>query len=477
MAMKIDELKNENVNEVSSNDKNIKNEISNENSTMKSEVDPTKIIPKKEEPRNNQILEALDLLDKKSEEIIEKSVQAIKDNNEKILNENKEIELENDIYENEVIDNNTNNIDKSDEIINDDSNNDNKTSDEDEEVNERINKLKALLKDKLTPITNRIDISTYTINKNPTKVFDLFSINNEAKKKYIADWYLPNSNKMISMSEFTGSEINKLDQNNSSRTPLNTERDIFRLIWSHIENSNKPDFETWLKITHVSDIEHLYFAIYKASFDGVNTVPYYCVNDDCKEVFIKDVDILDMVEFENDVDKKAFVDILTREKDSHYTDEELQLDLMLTQITDNIAISIKKPSIFSASIEPLYLSKEFIEKNLGIYELVPYIEDIYIIDNENKSLNPVTYTEYKDSVAKTVASKYKTFIAVLKLLNSDQFFTFQTILSNMNKESMNISYHIPEQVCPKCGKVVPVEHRTALDILFTRHQLAAIANM
>lgn len=477
--LKIDDLKNENSNEVSNTTErdNTKSVTFNDSNNIgeKVEVDPSKTIEKKKQPTKNQITDAFDALDRRSEEIKKKAVEAIEKNNERILQEQKEKELENMTNDSKTDNVDTTNITETvdDVVIENDVLSEQPVKEE--EVDERINKLKEILKDKLKPVTKKIDISTFTINKNPTKAFKLFD--NKFKEKYIADWYLPNSNKMISMSEFTGAEITKLNPNNSSRTQLNTARENLHLIWSHIENTNKPDFENWMKITHISDLEHLYFAIYKASFDGVNTVPYYCTSNDCKGVFVKDVDIMDMVEFENEVDKQAFIKNITNGMDSHYTDEELQLDLAAVQITDDIVVSMKMPSIFSAYLEPMYLSKEFIEKNTGIYELIPYIEDIYIINEKDHTLDPIEYTVYKNSVSKTIASKYDTFIYVLKQLTSDQFYTLNTLLRTMNKDNMNVTYCIPEQICPECGHKIEKDKQSALDILFTRHQLAVIANM
>lgn len=442
----------------------------NENAVRK--VDPTKDLPKKVEEAGppDPVEKAYSQLDKKVEELEQQALEAIKKNNERILDEKASNEHDADASEH------TDTEKAADETEEESSKEKEDDKTKVEKLAElRLNKLKMLLKDKIKPVTDEIDLSTFTINKKPDKVFQLFDM--QTKDKFIADWLLPAGNKVISMEEFTGTEIDALDPNNSSRTPLNTLRDILYSIWNHIKNTNKPPFENWLKVTKFSDLEHLYFAIYKASFDGVNTVPYYCSSDKCDEVFIKDVDIMEMVKFKDDADKLAFTKALTRARDSHYSEADNEIELACVQITNNLAFAVKEPTLFSVQIEPLYLSEKFREEHSDLISIVSYIEDIYFINRAKGSLDPVGYKEYDDSVAKTVVSKYRKYIEILESLTSDQLYTLQAIISKLNENSMEVKYVLPAQTCPKCGAKIQEEERSATDILFTRHQLAALANM
>lgn len=436
-------------------------------------------LPKKVEEVGgpDPVQKTYDKLDEEVERMNQKAEQAIRDNNERIMAERALQEEETSVVEAaRTIENITvTSVEKEEDNSSSDERDSEKKLSDEQMADLRMDKLKRLLKDKIKPIKNQVDLASFSVNKQPNKVFQLFDM--QTKQKFVSDWLLPGSNKVISMEEFKGTEINALNPQNSSRTPLNTTRDILYIIWEHIKNTNKPAFENWLKITKFTDLQHLYFAVYKASFDGVNTVPYYCTSGKCDEVFIQDVDIMDMVKFKDDKDKQVFTKALVESRDSHYNEEELGIDLDVVQISDDFAFALKDATLFSVQIEPLYLSQKFREDNADSIGILMYIEDIYYINRETKSLDPVGYKEFPDSIAKTVSAKFNKYIDIIKALDSDQLYTLQALISKINEKNMDITYVIPGQVCPKCGTKIEEEDREASEVLFTRHQLAALANM
>lgn len=441
-------------------------------------------LPKKVEEKGepDPVQKTYDKLDKYVEEINNKAVEAIKENNERILTDQCISENDN-IHEDTVLSSKSydsvsvslTTVKDEDDVSSEEEKEAEKKLSDEELADIRMDKLKRLLKDKIKPVKKQIDLSTFTLNTKPNKIFQLFDMQSE--QSFVSDWLLPGSNKIVSMEEFKGSEINSLNPQNSSRTPLNTTRDVLYLIWDHIKNTNKPAFENWLKITKYSDLQHLYFAVYKASFDGINTVPYYCTSEKCDEVFLHDVNIMDMVKFNDKKDKEIFSKALIESRDSHYSEDELGIDMELVQISDDFAFALKDATLFSVQIEPLYLSQKFREENADNIGILMYVEDIYYINRETQSLDPVGYKEYPDSIAKTVGAKFKKYIDIVKALDSDQLYTLQALIAKINEKNMDVSYVIPGQICPKCGTKIEEEDRDASEILFTRHQLAALANM
>ena len=48
-------------------------------------------------------------------------------------------------------------------------------------------------------------------------------------------------------------------------------------------------------------------------------------------------------------------------------------------------------------------------------------------------------------------------------------------LSAINNKRSGMKWKLPECTCPKCGSVIKERETTAENLVFTRHQLAALA--
>ena len=357
----------------------------------------------------------------------------------------------------------------------DDDSDDNTSSVDDDESEKQFEELKSEVKKKINPIRKAFDLSKFTIaqkSMNAQKVMKLAV----QQHQNIADWVLYSEGRPISLSGLSGPEILKLNPENSSRNRLNTFRDMYRIIYDHICDANKPEFETWLKRTHFIDIQHIYFGLYMATFGGSNFITYSCTNDKCNNVFIKDIKFEDMIKYKDDSVKKKVQDILKMDSTSAIETDEYETDLI--QISDDYAFAIKTPTIWNVIMETATLSDKFLEKHADLIDLVSYIDKIYLIDAANQRLIPVDTKPDPNDQAKTSARRIRAFYDVIKTLNSEDFYNLRAKIAEYDKASDELSYQIPACTCPKCAtEIAANESILPENMLFTRHQLAAIGNM
>lgn len=359
------------------------------------------------------------------------------------------------------------------EIDEDDFKDEEDEEDEDDTKEERdvqLDEMKSRLKETIKPIGKKIDLASFKISKKPVSVTN--ALKTSSNKKTVIDWALFSSEKAIAMTEFTGFEIEKLNPRNSGRNKINTYTDIYKLIFDHIVDPNKPKtMEEWIKGIKFYDQNHLYMAIYKASFHGSNYIPYDCPH--CKNVFVtSDISIDDMVKYKTDADKEKAKSILEKET----TTEVNEYDVDLVQISDNYVFGFKDPSIYNVIFESIILDDNFLEKYAELLQIISYIDSVYLIDYESNELRPIELQEYPNNLRKTVKTKINRYAKVIQSLNSDQFNQLETILKERDERHDGVSYVLPQVKCTKCGKEIEERPMTSEDLLFTRHQLARIAN-
>lgn len=331
--------------------------------------------------------------------------------------------------------------------------------------------IKTKIKEKVKPIANIIDLSTFTISSKPVSVSN--ALKATTSNKHIADWVFPAEGRSISIEEFTGLELERLNPANSSRNRLNTYKDIYELIFKHIVDANKPaTMEQWVKKLNFFDLDHLYFAIYKASFEGSNFIPYNCPH--CGEVFVsEDVSIDDMVKYKDEKSKERIMKLLN----SDTTTESEGINIEVVQISDNYVAGLKEPSVYNMIFEHVILDEDFTEKYSELLSLITFIDTIYYIDRENNELRPIEPKVYPDNMVKTVKSKISTYGKILQSLSSDQFYQFNAYMKAIQERHDELSYRLPAVKCPKCEKEIKEAEMTAEGLLFTRCQLVGIANM
>ena len=345
------------------------------------------------------------------------------------------------------------------------------TGKEVEKINEdaMLEDLKREVKRNIIPIRKKIDLNAFSVADTPVAASKAVSFSIGDLNR--ADWVLPNSKCTISCSGLTGPEIFALNPENSSqnRSRLNQFKDIYSIIYRHII-SKKPSFEEWMKNTRFSDIQHIYFALYKATFAGSNFLYYECPK--CHKIFIQDHPFESMVKYANEATKQEIDDLLNSNRDP----SPIVADRY--QISDNYVVDITEPTIWS-TMEFSSLSNEFLTKYENLIDVLTFVSNIYVIDETNMKLLPVDTNPDKSSIAKTIGRRISTFASIVRTLPSDNFIDLRGYITNkynaLNRD--NISYQIPEQKCPKCDHTFKATPMEASTLLFTRHQLGAFGTI
>ena len=337
-----------------------------------------------------------------------------------------------------------------------------------------LENLKTEVKQKITPIRNKIDLTSFTIAKKAQSAQKVMRLAVQTNRN-VADWVMFTAERPISVTGLSGPEILKLNPDNSGRNRLNTFRDMYRVIYDHLYDANKPEFETWLKQVRFTDLQHIYFALYMATFGGSNFVSYSCPNNKCNKVFIKDIQFKDMVKYADDAAKKKVQAILkldstTPNKDTYPVD--------LVQISDYYVFGLRAPSVWNVIMETASLSDKFLEKHGDLIDIVAYIDSIYYIDNANQTLVPIDTKPDHNDQAKTSARRIKVFYDIIQQLSSEEYFNLGAAIKEYDKPGEQVTYMIPACTCPECATEIPANENISPDaMLFTRHQLAAIGNM
>lgn len=349
------------------------------------------------------------------------------------------------------------------------------TTDEELEIRDEMAEIKKVIKETIKPTANVIDLSSFKISKNPISISNALSILNNSSTEQVVDWVLYSAKKPFSIKEFKGSEIEALNPKSGGRNRLNVYTSIYKLIYDHIVDANKPaTMEAWIKTIKFKDLNHLYFGIYKASFLNANTIPFNCTDKDCKEIFMKNINIDDMVKYKDSAIKAEVEKILV--KDTNSTNESNKINTYPYQISDDYVFAIKDPSVYNVIFENAVLDEQFTAKYKDTLALITYIDTIYYINRSTNELQPLQVKEYADNLLKTVKAKIITFTKIINNLTPDQFSYLNGIINSLNNDDNQIQYILPEVTCPKCGKAVPEIIQSAEQLLFTRHQLVSIAN-
>lgn len=335
---------------------------------------------------------------------------------------------------------------------------------------QRMDKLQTAIKEKINPISNVIDLSQFTVSKTPVSVLTALKASGNTKINVI-DWVLPASGRSISMSEFKAYDIEKINPQSSSRNRLNTYRDIYEIIYEHVIDANKPDFEVWLKSINFQDLNHLFFAIFQAAFAKNNEFPYNCPK--CEEVFLKELAIKDMIKYKDDTVKELVMQLLNRDT----TTETVEYETPLIQVSDSYVIGFKEPSIYDVIFENAILDEKFTSKYNDMLSILSYIDCIYLINRDTMKLDPIEIKVEKDNAVKTIKNKIRKYTQILKTLNSDQSYIIEDFIHKVEVKHDIIDYMLPAAKCPKCGTEIPEVIQSASSLLFMRHRLRAIANM
>lgn len=331
------------------------------------------------------------------------------------------------------------------------------------------------IKKNITPFTNVINLGEYTVSKKPLATSRMLKAISENPTK-MANWLFSSTGRPFTMSEFKGSEVEKLIVNDGNAEDgmenIRQQRTACNLFYKHIVDSNKPStLEGWMKTVAYEDFQDNYFGAYRACFDNnTNYVPYTCAS--CKHTFMELKQLRDMVKFDDD--ETAEIVSQTISKDTTSTGKIEGSEMF--QIANNIVVSINKQSIYTVLVEIPSLPGKLLQNYSEMVGIISHITDIYIVDSETKELSVVNTNPVPGDLNKTVKNKYKVYFDIINSLNSDQYDYLNAIVAEFNitrtnKLAKKIKYVKPASVCPECKKEIGEIETYPSFLLFIRHRL------
>lgn len=342
---------------------------------------------------------------------------------------------------------------------------------EDEENEEIMERFKKSVREKIKPVTKAFDISTYSVSKKTVP----FSNAVQAQTNHFRSvkWALMSTGRPITMRSFKSTELDAMNAGSRTDSRYMNVKKQYQMIYNHIMDPKPKTVEEWAKVNSFLDLEHIWFSVYRACFEGSNYIPRDCVDTrECKEVFLsEDIPIMDMVKFKDKDAKKRFFNILNKEPDETSTMYVSEI----VPVSDDYAFALREPSIYNIVFETALLEEDFLESHQDLVSVLAYVDSVYKMDHVNKVLVPIQSPYFQNNVTKTYKTRIKTFSKVLDTLTSDQYRYLLTLIDEVNKRGDDVKYIYPEMNCPKCGKTIPESDQTAQNMVFLRHQLVALA--
>ena len=353
-------------------------------------------------------------------------------------------------------------------------------NDVEETVEEARERFKETLNKEIKVTKNEFDFSEFTIDKNPvSSSVILNSINNNNTKKK-ADWVLLGTGRSIRMEEGSGPELDALRKTIDNSNNLNGVIASLKMVYDHNVDANKPSFEAWCKTIKTEDLESLYFAYYLACYGDVNLVGRTCPDPKtnkgvgCSKTSIINTPVKSMVKFKDKETEERFNTLLQQDTT---TSGNNAIKSKMIIASDDIAISYSDPTLYTTFIQFSTLPPNIVDKYSDLLNSLAYINGFYAIDKVNKKFKPIAVKVYPNNLNKTILSKLKVYLEVLKTLTNDQYNVLTAKLNNLIQES-KISYIYPKTTCPECGAEIPEEEvQSVLSLLFTRAQLAQVKSL
>lgn len=363
---------------------------------------------------------------------------------------------------------------KAEDDLNLDDYSDEDDADSDEEDERRLQDLKNQITKCITPVAMKRNISHFTIVKKCTTGNPV--VNNTVKSA--AKWVLPNSSEIVEMSEFDGVEVDYLRDNQGGDTTQIRNR--LRKLYDHIVSPKPASFESWLKTIAYTDYDHLFFTAYIASFAGSNYIPFTCEKSTvkgkkvgCGKMFLSDnMDIMRLVKFKNKKAKAAFNELYN----SNRVNNKGLFISEIIPVSDNYAVELKVPSIYSVLFETSSYNQKFREDYARTIQFIPYVENFYQIDTVNEQLIPIGFQVFENNQGKTAKSRVIRYSKIINSLTTDEYSNLFAIVNAIDDRADWFEYQRPEVECPECGRKIEAEPMTASGLLFTRHRLAVLAN-
>lgn len=335
------------------------------------------------------------------------------------------------------------------------------------EDKQNLEALRALIRERLAPVTKKLDISSYTIASRGITTENVFG----NIYSHVAKWVLPTTGIVVEMKEISGANVELIREH----LRRNDDRGALEIIYNHIVSKKPDNFETWMRSIAYADYDHLFMALYIASFNGANYIPVNrCVNPNCKKPYVSEnVSMSKVVYFRDKDAEKEFKKIYS----SNRTESKGLVVSEIIPISDRFAIGFTIPSLYSVIVEGRNYSTDLVNKYERTVGYLPYIDNIYYIDSQRHQLAPILYQIFDNDPSKTIESKVKRYDKVLNTLSIDQRSFIEAYISKIDSNVDMVGYQIPETTCPYCGTKNPAirDNIAASRLVFTRSQLAALA--
>ena len=103
------------------------------------------------------------------------------------------------------------------------------------------------------------------------------------------------------------------------------------------------------------------------------------------------------------------------------------------------------------------------------------LANIYYINQEAGEITPIGYERYPSNKMKDAKSRIIEYSKIINSLSPDEYNIILAYLAAINTEHTGMKWKLPECTCPKRGTVIKERETTAENLVFMRHQLAALA--
>jgi hypothetical protein len=344
-----------------------------------------------------------------------------------------------------------------------------------EESNDDINKvdedenlktLQAEITSKIVPVSNKLNIAAFARTNRPVKADNII----KGSKLNAADWALMSSGKVISMKQFSGTDIDRLG-NNEGLSRLSIIKKRYKIFYDHLIGNKPKTMEEWVKSVSYFDNDNLYMTAFIATFAGASYLPIDCPK--CSNTFLTDnIPIDSMYKFNDDKSKERFNKIITGQLGESDHGMYVAIDV---PISEKFSFTFREPSIYKMLFESSYLDDEFEKKYRAIISVLSYIDEINYIDYENQCLCPIDYKRFPNNKVKDIKSKIIEYAKIINSLSPDEYNIIVAYINAITTVKGDIEYIIPETTCPNCGEIIPERKISAESLVFMRHQLAVLA--
>lgn len=351
------------------------------------------------------------------------------------------------------------------------------TDTEEEDPDEARERLKDYMKD-VKIINNPVNLGDFRIRKEAVSSNAVLNTLQHSRVLKRADWALYHTKRSLTFIECTGTELDSLRKTVENSNNLNGVVRTIQFVYDHIDDPNKPEFESWCKTIRTEDFESLCYGLYKACYGHSNIIGRVCESDTCGKTSLIDTDINAMVVYGGEGDdheavKAEFQRILQK----NTTSPTPVIESKLLQVSDDIVIAYSPATLFSTFIQFHAVKPEITQKHNELLNSMAYIDGFYTINRATKELTPISIKEYPRNFNRTVLNRLTVYANILKTLTPDQYNVLMGTLANIIQPP-KITYVYPKVKCPECGAEIteaPVE--SMLSLLFTRAQWSRIKSL